>query len=74
MSDERLNALGHLIWRRVMTLESLGLARQHGSPNLSASTKAMIRDEENALWADLQTLFRGGVFPEDMEPFEVPED
>lgn len=64
--DERLNELGHAIWKRVVTIESYHLAQQHGSANLKASVRDHLRDEEYALWGDLQTLFRGGVFPDEL--------
>lgn len=64
--DERLDALGHAIWDRVVRIESFHVAMRHGTSMLRADAEQMVKTEEQALWGDLQTLFRGGVFPEDL--------
>jgi hypothetical protein len=65
--DERLNTLGKTIWDRVVRIEAYHLTGQHGSSIVAADCQRLIKVEERALWADLQTLFRGGVFPGDVE-------
>lgn len=74
MTDDRFSDLGKTIWTRVVTIQSYHLAQQHGSANLRASVAELIRNEEMALWGDLQTLFRRGVFPEDLPPFDDPDE
>ncbi len=64
--DERLTVLGHAIWRHVLNIEAYHHASRCGTGIVRAEMPPLIKEEEQALWGDLQTLFRGGVFPEDM--------
>lgn len=69
MADERLNRLGKGIWKRVVRIVSLTETRH--LKVVGPDCLKQRDDELRKLWADLQTLFRGGVFPEN---FWHPDD
>lgn len=74
MADERLHALGKLIWKRVVRIVALeGLA---GASDQVVAVDAGEEEQRELrkLHGDLQTLFRGGVFPEDITAEQVMED
>lgn len=71
--DNRYPTLGKTIWGRVVNIQSWHLAMRHGTVNVQVEAERKLAEEERALWGELQVLFRGGVFDEDMPKVEADE-
>ena len=70
--ERRIHDLGMTIWDRVVKIEAY-LVAQNQLPALVGELERMRKAEQIALWGDLQTLFRGMVFPDEIDHTD-PED
>lgn len=67
LREERFTELGKQIWEHVYELTAIHLVATHGTTLMAAEARKRLVAAERVIWGDMQTLFRGGVFEDELK-------